>query len=288
MKIGICDSPYTKPHGLVGGLRRMKRHGYECTDYQGFVNTETPLFELNSAQFERALTEQGRIYRSEGLEISQAHAPWCWPPRNATPEERAERLEKMTRSIRGTALLGCRNFVIHPIMPWGADSDPNPAALWAMNEEFMGKLLDVAADNQVVINLENMPMRALSISSAAATLRFVKQVNSPWMRMCLDTGHCAVMGEQPGAAVRLLGKEYLSTLHIHDNDGEGDRHWLPGRGVIDWVDFAAALGEIGFEGVVSMECSIEENSRGEEPDAAEFERREIELAKWALWCAGRK
>jgi len=27
------------------------------------------------------------------------------------------------------------------------------------------------------------------------------------------------------------------TCHISDNDGEIDRHWLPGNGVIDWRNF---------------------------------------------------
>ena len=78
-------------------------------------------------------------------------------------------------------------------------------------------------------------------------------INHPLFKICLDTGHCAVFGESPADAVRLIGKEYLRVLHVHDNDGKNDRHWLPYNGVIDWADFSLALAEIGYEGTLSLE-----------------------------------
>ena len=35
-----------------------------------------------------------------------------------------------------------------------------------------------------------------------------------------------------------------------------DLHWVPYRGVVDWVDFARALHEIGFEGALSLETNV--------------------------------
>jgi sugar phosphate isomerase/epimerase len=67
------------------------------------------------------------------------------------------------------------------------------------------------------------------------------------------------------------GEEYLSTLHVHDNNGRGDNHWLPGRGVIDWSDFSKALGEIGFEGTVSLETAVS-------GDVAELSEKQKALA----------
>ena len=71
----------------------------------------------------------------------------------------------------------------------------------------------------------------------------------------IGTGHAATTGESPGACVRLLGKEFLQTLHIHDNNGKNDFHWIPYTGVIDWQDFSNALEEIGFEGTASLETA---------------------------------
>lgn len=255
MKIGIESGAYLDRYGFAEGLARMKAHGYEALDYQSFADTETELFRVSEAEFERTLRTQRAAIEDAGIEITQTHGPWRWPPRDFTEEDRAERFEKMAKSIRGTAILGCRNFVIHPIMPFGDNRDPEPERLWDMNLAFMSRLVEVGRSCDVVVNFENMPMIALSISRPEAILRFVKTVDSPFFKVCLDTGHCAVFGDSPAQAVRLLGKEYLATLHIHDNNGHNDLHWNPYTGVIDWDDFSAALREIGFEGAVSLETA---------------------------------
>ncbi|UKI13128.1 MAG: sugar phosphate isomerase/epimerase [Oscillospiraceae bacterium] len=153
----------------------------------------------------------------------------------------------MVKAIRGTAILGCPYMVIHSIMPFGDDKDPDPERLWSMNYEFMGRLADAGREYGVIVCHENMPMLALSNSTPEAILKFVRTLNHPNFKICLDTGHCAVFGLSVGDAVRMTGKELLRVLHVHDNDGHGDRHWLPYTGVIDWDDFSNALEEIGFE-----------------------------------------
>ncbi|MBP5767054.1 MAG: sugar phosphate isomerase/epimerase, partial [Clostridia bacterium] len=100
-------------------------------------------------------------------------------------------------------------------------------------------------------------------------------------KVCLDTGHCAVCGVKAGDAVRETGKEYLAVLHVHDNNGRGDFHWLPYFGVIDWRDFTAALKEIGYDGSLSLETNVP----GGVPEAAR-EPMELALAKMAAVLAG--
>ena len=101
-----------------------------------------------------------------------------------------------------------------------------------------------------------MPFTKLILSTPVQVLDFVKEFDSPWFRVCLDTGHAAVFGLSPADAARMIGKDRLACLHVHDNDGRGDYHWLPFRGVIDWEDFSRALREIGFEGSLSLETNV--------------------------------
>ncbi|MBO7092910.1 MAG: hypothetical protein J6W23_14085, partial [Victivallales bacterium] len=109
MKIGIESGAYLSRYGLEEGLKRMRKHGYECVDFQDFANTEGPLFQLDEAGFEKELKNIKKQIEDDGIEICQTHGPWRWPPRDNTPEDRAERFEKMAKSIRGTAILGCKN-----------------------------------------------------------------------------------------------------------------------------------------------------------------------------------
>ena len=202
------------------------------------MNTETPLFAAGESEFERLLREEADIIRSAGLEISQTHGPWRYPPRDGEESDRAERFDKMACALHGTRVLGCPCMVVHPIMPFGTGGDGSREA------------------EGVVIGLENMPMPELPLARPAEILAFVKEINSPALRVCLDTGHCTMCGVSPADAVRQLGREYLRVIHVHDNDGKRDLHWLPYRGVIDWAAFSRALHEIGFDGALSLETSF--------------------------------
>ncbi|MCE5218704.1 sugar phosphate isomerase/epimerase, partial [bacterium] len=46
----------------------------------------------------------------------------------------------------------------------------------------------------------------------------------------------------------------LATLHISDHDGIDERHWIPGRGIVNWQDFAAGLDDIGYTGCLMHEA----------------------------------
>ncbi len=273
MRIGIDPSPYIRYYGRERGIELVAAHGYNCLDAQHLCNTEQELFAVSEAEFEKRLREDRALAASFGLTYTQSHGPWRWPPQDFTVEERAERYDKMARSIRGTAYIGAKHFVIHCIMPFGCDSGEERDIQVDMNREFFGRLLRVAEEYDVIIDLENLPFPRLPISRTSEVLNFVKSMNTPRMRMCLDTGHCSFYGDSPADSVRLIGKEYLTTLHVHDNDGPHDRHWEPGKGMIDWADFAHALREIGYDGVVSLETGVP----GDVTDPAERDARERAL-----------
>ena len=46
----------------------------------------------------------------------------------------------------------------------------------------------------------------------------------------------------------------IVTLHIADNDGKDERHWLPGNGVNDWIAISRALQQTGYRGLFLFEC----------------------------------
>ena len=188
MKIGIESAGYIEHYGLREGLRRMKAQGYETLDYQTLADTETSLYTCSEAEYTKKLIEVRNECAAAGIEISQTHGPWRWPPQDYTEEQRAERFEKMVKAIRGTAILGCPYMVIHSIMPFGDDKDPDPERLWSMNYEFMGRLADAGREYGVIVCHENMPMLALSNSTPEAILKFVRTLNHPNFKICLDTG----------------------------------------------------------------------------------------------------
>lgn len=255
-KISIVSNAYSSAEDYRTGYPKLYEHGFRGIDYQNFVNTDNFLFQKSDAEFERYLDEERSFAESCGLAVCQTHGPWRWPPLDSTAEDQAERFEKMAKALHGTKLLGSKYMVIHPIMPRGAEDKDDPDRLFSENYDFFSQLVTVAKSEGVVICFENMPMRRLSLATPEKILEFAKVIDSPYFRVCLDTGHCAVTHQSPADAMRLLGPEWIKVLHIHDNDGWGDFHMLPYTGIIDWADFAKSLDEVGYDGYVSLETVI--------------------------------
>ena len=265
MRTGTSSSEYIR-YGLEEGAKKAKEHGFSCLDFSDFTNIETDFFRLPEEEFKQELLKIKAAYEAAGITVFQAHAPWRCPAKDSTPEDRAEWFEAMSKAIRGCSYLGCPNFVIHVIMPFGTDSPDNPEEMISLNTEFMSGLGKVAAEYGVKhINIENLPFKNLPINYTHQVVEFVKDLNkingTDMYKVCFDTGHSNFCAENIADSIRLIGKELLGTLHIHDNNGKADQHLIPGLGTIDWKEFLQVLGEIGFDGVLNLEiheCQTEE------------------------------
>ena len=235
---------------------KLKGYGFDCLDYN-MANTKKEPYTLSDEDFVSFLTKERALADAAGITIWQVHGPWEGDFTDKTPELREQRMEKMTRSIRGAKILGAKYWVIHPIMPHGVyDLDLGLSDdTRKINVEFFKRLIKVAHEEDITICLENMPFPRFSITTPDDVMDIVNEINDDHFRMCLDTGHANMFKEHaPGAVMRKWG-EYIKVLHVHDNMGNRDDHRLPYYGTIDWTDFKAALGECGFDGVFSIECA---------------------------------
>ncbi|MBR0366038.1 MAG: sugar phosphate isomerase/epimerase, partial [Clostridia bacterium] len=233
---------------------KLKEHGFSCIDFN-MANTNTEIY--TSSASDALLLRERSLVEEAGIEIHQAHGPWRSPPKDRTIEDRAERMDKMKRSIRAASLLGCKNWVIHPLMPLGADDmvTGNEKGTWDINIRFMKELLITAKEYGVTICLENMPMAKFSLARPAAILSLVEEIGDENFKICLDTGHAALFDDiSLFDEVRRLGDK-IKVLHVHDNKHGKDLHLMPYFGTINWKEFARSLKDIGFDGVFSLETS---------------------------------
>ena len=278
MKIGVCVKLYPGDYIRFGDEKfaKIKSHGFDCVDYD-MANTEKGIYLLTDSELEAFLQKERANAEKAGIEISQVHGPWR-SPRDLLEEDRQERFEKMSKSIRATAKLGCPYWVIHPLMPYtirdigtGHEQDT-----WDINLNFFTRLAAVAEECNVTICLENMPFPLFSIATPQKLQQLVQQIGHPNVQMCLDTGHVSIFPElSVGDCIRQIAPN-LRVLHVHDNDGTKDQHLWPKAGIIHWPDFTAALKDIQFQGVLSLEVSPEETLSDEE-----FERDSRTLATLA-------
>jgi len=119
------------------------------------------------------------------------------------------------------------------------------------------ELSDFCAEKNLNLAIENtLPGRIGD--TIEEILYIVKKVNSSNVGVCLDTGHINVHGE-PVDALRKL-REQLIHIHIADNLGENDDHFLPWEGNINWEKFINVLSKINYKGILMLEVVRNEKS----------------------------
>lgn len=257
MKLGIAFNMYENAYSRYGSekFQKLAEHGFSAADY-GMVNTETSdIFSMSPTELEKKMLSEKALAKQAGIEISQVHGPWRFPPQDTTDEQRRERMDKMKTSIIATQLLGCKNWVVHPIMPFGIEDlkSGNAQKTWELNIEFMSELLDFAKKHDVTVCLENMPFTQFSIATPERILKFVNKMNDESFKICLDTGHVAVFPDlKSDECIKTLGNQ-IRVLHVHDNMGDNDSHLYPTNGIINWQNTVNALREINFDGSFSLE-----------------------------------
>jgi D-psicose/D-tagatose/L-ribulose 3-epimerase len=106
----------------------------------------------------------------------------------------------------------------------------------------------IAGDCGVVVGVE--PLNRFEtdmVNTADQALSLVKEVDSPNIRISLDTFHCNIEEKSIPAAIRTVGN-----LLCHLQGNECDRG-TPGTGHLDWVGINEALVDIGYTGAIVIE-----------------------------------
>ena len=274
LKTGITTSVYCYD-GEAVDYKKMLAHGYSCADFSALCDTQGELYRMSGSEFEKALLDEKKRADCAGITFSQVHG--SWPVDDTTAEKRAKNLEYMKLCVRGTAVLGCKNLVVHPLMPYSWKDETDSDFAEKVNEDFFSALCEYAEKYGVNICIENMPTKKHRLAGTEALCKFVKKLGYSNFFMCLDTGHCLVRGEDIGDMARVCAENgFLKVLHVHDNKGNYDDHLFPYMGYGKWNSFKEALSESDFSGCISIEASI---NKGAPPKL--YENMQILLANVA-------
>jgi sugar phosphate isomerase/epimerase len=95
------------------------------------------------------------------------------------------------------------------------------------------------------------------VNTVAQAAELVRAAGSPGVRILADTYHMNIEEDDPCAALRAAG-DLLGAVHVSDSN----RH-QPGTGHVPFEAIVATLRDIGFDGVLSVECRL----RGEPEQA---------------------
>jgi sugar phosphate isomerase/epimerase len=79
----------------------------------------------------------------------------------------------------------------------------------------------------------------------------LNNIDSDNLCLCYDTSHGVLYDDEDFGLLSMFG-DRSACFHISDNDGQYDRHWFVGQGIIDWGRFIDVFPR-GYNGVLSAE-----------------------------------
>lgn len=245
MKISTSLNVFETLYSSDSVIRRCKAAGFTVLDFNYWDHQKYVI--KKSWEEEKKWAEQIRSNaEAQGVKFTQMHGPVYRGPISKTLNEN-EFFELIKRSLRTAAILGASWVVFHPLKP----DNTTPKDNANHNCEYYSKLIPVMEETGVGIALENLRS---CYSTADDLVELIDRINHPLAGVCWDTGHGHCTSQNQGDSLRKLGHR-LKVLHIQDNDGEKDQHFLPFHGTIDWHDVVKGLRDIEFEGDFTYEIA---------------------------------
>lgn len=255
MLLSTTNGPLRNRFGDEKALRLIKDAGFDAYDMNLCRLQEDE--ELSGSQYRAAVGRIRAVADEVGLVCNQAHAPFLSRLKGGGGPHRPEMFGHIVRGLECASLLGAKTVVVHV-----AHYFPHDADAFAYNAEYYKRLEPYARDAGVRIAIENLFLNDRrsgcmrpdeSCAFAEDQVRYLDTLNSEWFTVCLDTGHCGLVGDDAERCIRVLGNKKLTALHVHDNDYANDIHTLPYLASLNWEGIAKALGEIDYSGDFTYE-----------------------------------
>ncbi len=226
-------------------LKEMSENGFEAIELgtAGPWNLEEEKQNYPFIKdFIKMVNDYGIIYHGDHLPFS---LPW-WQFASPIEERRKQAVDAFKRAVDMHGEYLPNLFVIHP-----DDMPENDEIRPFMLEQLTKSMLAVCDYSPRPVCVENLVSTRLlnKVSEAKELLN-----NVPKLFMTIDVNHSLL--QKPEDYILEIG-DRVKNLHISDNNGEKECHWLPGEGVIDFNAVLTNLEKIGYDGTFNYEVGAE-------------------------------
>lgn len=243
--LGAAEAPDWKPGvSIPVNVDNVQEHMTWAAE-AGFVWLEADMTPLGIGEDAAGKIDAYKKAADEaGLAIWSVHIPFgkSWDPSATDPEQRRKGLFRILKAMDLARGFGpYRMAVIHPSFEPVAPEERG-AKMTALKES-LDELGPVFREKYgVSLALECLPRTCL-VNSSTEALDVLR--DRPGIVNCFDTNH--LLQEKPEHYAKVVGA-HIKTIHVSDYDAVNERHWIPGRGVIDWHAVAKALQDAGYDG----------------------------------------
>lgn len=195
--------------------------------------------------------------QASGLEIAGIICTphWEFTLSSPDPAKRQRTINGLNYALKQGGEIGCSRVLL---VPGTVEKDVSYEECWQRSIEAIRQCTDTAEAAKCHIAVENVWNRF--IDNPVEALRYLKEINNPWVGWHLDLGNCVTFN-WPEQWVRTLGKAHIRNLHLKEysrkkRDTNGpfagfDVELMEGDN--DWPSIMKALDEIGYEGYGILE-----------------------------------
>src|SRR5579872_7241887 len=244
MKLGLINSAwFGSPVGTAEGIRLTRKIGFDSIDISADP-LDTPVQERRLIR--DTVRETGLpVISIVGCSLGIA---------DLYPTVRRFHIDRSKKYLDLGYELEAKNYlIVIGEYIWQQEVIP-PRDQWNWAVEGLRELGGYAATLGLEIAIELEPFHLSIVNNVDSMARFLDDVNHPVVKANLDVSHLALSHTHADEIARLKGR--IAHAHFSDCDGKKHGDLPPGRGVVDFPPYLAAMKAAGFEGTVSVELEF--------------------------------
>lgn len=242
--------------GEEKAIEIIAKAGFDAVDYC-MLDLDKEDYVLNSDSYKAHALKLVEVAKRNNVYFNQGHAVGYIPHENHDIVIK-KLIEKNSRAIEISGIMGIRTLVIHPVA--FGNYIGREEYVFEKNMQYFKGLLPYAEEYGVKLACENMwcsdKRKKVTTGGVCGNpfehARYIDEINHPLLVACIDVGHCSLSGREASDCIRVLG-DRLGALHIHDNDYLDDMHTLPGLSEINFNEIMKALKDIDYKGDFTLE-----------------------------------
>ncbi|HEY6169244.1 MAG TPA: sugar phosphate isomerase/epimerase family protein [Verrucomicrobiae bacterium] len=246
MQFGICNEIF-KDWKLEDAMAYAKRAGYDCIEIAPFTLCKhvTDLGPADRQKIKDAAARTGITISGIHWVLVQTEGMYLTHPDAAVREHTANYFVEL---VNFCADIGGRIIVVGSPKQRNLMDGVTYEQAWAWATDVFRPAVRRAEQRSITICFEPLaPSETNFVNTAAEGIRFAKQFNSTGMSIILDVKAMS-SEDKPVPQIIRESKGNFSYFHANDVNLKG-----PGFGDVDFKPIAAALREVGYNGVVSVE-----------------------------------
>ena len=270
MKFAICNEIF-KGWNFGDAMRFAKKAGYDAIEIAPFTiaNHVTDISHAVRSQIREEAAHVGIAISGIHWVLAETEGLYLNHPEPAVRERTAKYFVEL---VDFCADLGGRTIVLGSPKQRNVMAGVNLSQAWDWAKSTLRDAVNHATGRDVTICIEPLaPTDTNFINTAADAIRFAQQLESPNCKIILDVKAMCTESKPIPEIIR-ESWPHFAYFHANDRNLKG-----PGFGEVDFKPIAAALREVGYDGVVSVEVfKFEEGAEA-------IATRSIQYLKRVFW-----